>query len=119
MEAGWVGERQLMAVRTKMSKTLAHSSRVLICFFAVVFIFVSSSLAQNSLPLVQNVASRKTTSLNGDWHYIADPHEEGTARRYYLNGKPFGSRNFVEYDFNTSSTLRVPGDSNLQRPDVQ
>lgn len=63
--------------------------------------------------------NRKTISLNGDWHYIADPHEEGIARRYYLNGKPYGSRNFVEYDFNTSPTLRVPGDWNFQRPELQ
>jgi beta-glucuronidase len=83
------------------------------------FLSVSSLPAQTPSPLIQNVASRKTTSLNGDWHFIADPHEEGTARRYYLNGKPYGSRNFVEYDFNTAPTLRVPGDWNFQKPELQ
>lgn len=77
------------------------------------------SFAQSPSPLIQNVSGRRTLSLNGDWHYIVDPHEEGTARRFYLNGKPFGSRNFVEYDFNTSPTLRVPGDWNFQRPELQ
>ena len=79
----------------------------------------SISFAQNLSPLLQNVSGRRAFSLNGDWHYIADPHDEGTPRRYYLNGKPFGSRNFVEYDFNTSPTLRVPGDWNFQRPELQ
>ena len=63
--------------------------------------------------------NRKTISLNGEWHYLVDPHEEGMARRYYLNGKPYGSRDFVEYDFNTAPTLRVPGDWNFQRPELQ
>ncbi len=63
--------------------------------------------------------NRKTISLNGDWHYIVDPHEDGANRRYYLNGKPYGSRDFVEYDFNTAPTLRVPGDWNFQRPELQ
>ena len=63
--------------------------------------------------------NRKTISLNGEWHYLVDPHEEGSARRYYLNGKPYGSRDFVEYDFNAAPTLRVPGDWNFQRPELQ
>jgi beta-glucuronidase len=86
---------------------------------AAAFICGSSLFAQSPAPLIQNIPSRKTISLNGDWHFIVDPHEEGTARRYYLNGKPFGRRNFVEYDFNTAPTLRVPGDWNFQRPELQ
>ena len=79
----------------------------------------SNSFAQSASPLIQNVFGRGTLSLNGDWHYIADPHDEGKSRRYYLNGKPFGTRDFVEYDFNTSPTLHVPGDWNFQRPELQ
>jgi len=87
--------------------------------FAYALVSASISFAQSPSPLIQNVSARRTLSLDGDWHYIVDPHEEGTARRFYLNGKPFGSRNFVEYDFNTSPTLRVPGDWNFQRPELQ
>ena len=87
--------------------------------FAYALVSASISLAQSPSPLIQNVSGRRTLSLDGDWHYIVDPHEEGTARRFYLNGKPFGSRNFVEYDFNTSPTMRAPGDWNFQRPELQ
>ncbi len=87
--------------------------------FAYALVSASISFAQSPSQLIQNVSGRRTLSLNGDWHYIVDPHEEGTARRFYLNGKPAGSRNFVEYDFNTSPTLRVPGDWNFQRPELQ
>src|SRR5438876_7967114 len=93
-------------------------AKMLSCF-AWISMLALSSFAQSPSSLIQNVTNRKTISLNGDWHYIADPHEEGTARRYYLNGKPSGSRNFVEYDFNASPTLRVPGDWNFQRPELQ
>ncbi|HJZ80794.1 MAG TPA: glycoside hydrolase family 2 TIM barrel-domain containing protein [Pyrinomonadaceae bacterium] len=94
-------------------------STLVICLLCAAFISVSTSFAQTPAPLIQNAANRKTISLNGDWHFIVDPHEEGTARRYYLNGKPYGSRDFVEYDFNTAPTLRVPGDWNFQRAELQ
>jgi beta-glucuronidase len=83
------------------------------------FISTSTSFSQSPSPLIQGVMNRKTISLNGEWHYIVDPHEEGVARRYYLNGKPYGNRDFVEYDFNTAPTLHVPGDWNFQRPELQ
>jgi beta-glucuronidase len=78
-----------------------------------------SLFAQAPAPLIQNVAGRKTIPLSGDWHYLADPDEDGMSRRYYLNGKPFGNRGFVEYGFNKAPTLRVPGDWNFQRPELQ
>src|SRR5512138_3815713 len=102
-----------------MKMTKLRLSWMLTCFLWVAFMSTSSSFSQNASPLVQGVTNRKTVSLNGDWHYIVDPHDEGNARRYYLNGKPYGSRNFVEYDFNTAPTLRVPGDWNFQRPELQ
>lgn len=102
-----------------MTKFLGSLLSVVTCCVCAVFIPTSSVCAQSTSPLIQNVANRKTISLSGDWHYLADPHEEGTARRYYLNGKPFGSRNFVEYDFNTAPTLRVPADWNFQLPELQ
>src|SRR5436190_7628647 len=102
-----------------MTKFVAALSAIATCLIGISFLFVPSLLAQSASPLIENVASRKTTSLNGDWHFIVDPHEEGSARRYYLNGKPYGSRDFVEYDFNAAPTLRVPGDWNFQRPELQ
>ena len=100
-------------------KITARLVSVAVCLTYAGLVSTFLSFAQTPSPLIQNVSGRRTLSLDGDWHYIVDPHEEGTARRFYLNGKPFGSRNFVEYDFNTSPTLRVPGDWNFQRPELQ
>ena len=108
-----------MSTMIKMIKFLLRITWLLTCFLGAVLIPIGSSFSQSPSPLIQGVMNRKTISLNGEWHYIADPHEEGVTRRYYLNGKPYGSRNFVEYDFNTAPTLRVPGDWNFQRPELQ
>src|SRR5438132_2356201 len=102
-----------------ISITAVSLAKMFSCSVGIVILAVSSSFAQSPSSLIQNVINRKTISLNGDWHYIADPHEEGTARRFYLNGKLSGTRPFVEYDFNASPTLRVPGDWNFQRPELQ
>jgi beta-glucuronidase len=91
----------------------------LLAFLLWTVVCTSTSFSQSPSPLIQGVMNRKTTSLNGEWHYIVDPHDEGIARRYHLNGKPYGSRDFVEYDFNTAPTLRVPGDWNFQRSELQ
>jgi beta-glucuronidase len=74
--------------------------------------------AQIPAPLLQNVLHRSTISLNGDWHYIVDPHARGTSARYYLNANPMTSEKVVEYDFSTASTLRIPGDWNSQHPEL-
>lgn len=99
--------------------TLLRLAKMLYCFAAIMMLAPSFAFSQSPSALIQNVVNRKTISLNGDWHYIIDPHEEGLQRRYYLNGKLSGTRPFVEYDFNASPTLRVPGDWNFQRPELQ
>src|SRR5437660_16343 len=102
-----------------MTKVIARSSWVLTCLFWAGFMCGASLSAQSLAPLIQNVAGRKTISLDGDWHYLVDQDDDGMSRRYYLNGKPFGNRNFVEYGFNAAPTLHVPGDWNFQRPELQ
>lgn len=99
--------------------TLLRLTKMLSCSAAIVMLAASFAFSQSPSALIQNVINRKTISLNGAWHYIVDPHEEGLQRRYYLNGKLSGTRPFVEYDFNASPTLRVPGDWNFQRPELQ
>ena len=77
--------------------------------------------AQGTVSLLQNVLDRHTLSLNGEWHYIVDPHDSGwgTGRnRYYQNVRPGASAGVVEYDFAGSPTLHVPGDWNSQRPEL-
>ncbi|MGC4050155.1 MAG: glycoside hydrolase family 2 TIM barrel-domain containing protein [Paludibaculum sp.] len=70
-----------------------------------------------------NVQSRRTTSLNGKWRTIVDPYENGyfdfrmqlSREGYFLNLKPKDKADRVEYDFDSSETLNVPGDWNSQR----
>ncbi|GGG30330.1 beta-glucuronidase [Hymenobacter glacieicola] len=86
--------------------------------------------AQTSL--LQNAPARQVLSLNGSWNYIIDPYENGfydyrrqafdqsaTGRGgYYDNQKPSSRQEteLIEYDFDKSATLQVPGDWNSQDP---
>jgi beta-glucuronidase len=76
--------------------------------------------------LLANVEHRKTVSLNGAWHYIVDPYDNGywdyrhQPRKdgYFRNAKPATSRDLVEYDFDKSDTIQVPGDWNSQKQEL-
>lgn len=75
-----------------------------------------------------DVFARQTTSLNGKWHYIVDPYDTGYfdyRRQPYDEGgkvtggyaqdrQPKDKTELVEYNFDTSPTLNVPGDWNSQ-----
>src|SRR5271157_5891977 len=72
---------------------------------------------------IVNVEARRTTSLNGKWRAIVDPYENGyydfrlqpSKDGYFLDAKPKDKSDLVEYDFDTSGQLEVPGDWNTQR----
>ncbi|RYF26851.1 MAG: beta-glucuronidase [Flavobacteriales bacterium] len=78
--------------------------------------------------LVQNIFGRKHVSLNGRWNYIIDPYEMGY---YDYRHEPFdqsksGKGGFyddrtqvnkselIEYNFDLSPTVKIPGDWNSQ-----
>jgi len=65
--------------------------------------------------LIENVSGRATTSLNGPWHVIVDPYETGLRARYYENATPESRSGPIEYNFEQSETLNVPGDWNMQK----
>lgn len=76
---------------------------------------------------MQNVAGRKTVSLNGAWQTIVDPFEVGyydyrwqpdAEKGFGANRKPRSKSELVEYDFERSPRLQVPGDWNTQRPEL-
>lgn len=80
--------------------------------------------------LIQHASARRVLSLNGSWNYIIDPYENGfyDYRReafdqsksgkggYYDNQKPSNAQEpeLIEYDFDHSAALQVPGDWNSQ-----
>ena len=83
-------------------------------------------MPDRTLHLIANVFGRKHQSLNGLWHTIVDPYENGyydyryepLANPYGLNQKPQSVGDRIEYDFDQSPTLKVPGDWNSQRPEL-
>jgi beta-glucuronidase len=76
-------------------------------------------------PLITNIHGRHVTSLDGQWHAIVDPYDTGAFdyhsqpitnnNAFYKNHKPASKSDLVEYDFDSSATLQVPGDWNTQR----
>nr|WP_233173934.1 glycoside hydrolase family 2 TIM barrel-domain containing protein [Pedobacter sp. ASV19] len=61
-----------------------------------------------------NIQARKTTSLNGEWNVIPDPTGIGEWRQIWQEKKPLLKTDFVEYSFEGSTRLKVPGDFNSQ-----
>jgi len=96
-------------------------------FLKILFFIPFISLSQD---LITNTLNRETTSLNGTWHYIVDPYETGyynyryepydqltknNNSAFYNNYHTDNKMELVEYDFDKSPTLTVPGDWNSQR----
>ena len=86
------------------------------------FMLTGAAFAQNEVPAPQNVYARQHLSLNGDWNYFVDVQEQGyydyrmkpTSWGYFINAKPQRPSDLVEYDFDASPTMHVPGDWNTQ-----
>jgi beta-glucuronidase len=66
-------------------------------------------------PALANISSRNAISLDGSWSAIVDPYETGLGGRFFENAKPKSKSDLVEYDFDRSQKLHVPGDWNTQR----
>ena len=90
-----------------------------LCFLTAVSSFGQSSAvpapASSLSPLIANVGGRTSISLDGTWNSIIDPYESGLGSRFYENAKPKSKSDLIEYDFDRSPKLRVPGDWNTQR----
>jgi len=85
---------------------------LLLSFLLSVAILASGSDAN---PLITNIPARTTINLNGAWPAIVDPYEQGINDAFFRNAKPKDKSDRIEYDFDTSAVLNVPGDWNTQR----
>ncbi|AOS43080.1 Beta-glucuronidase [Lacunisphaera limnophila] len=86
-----------------------------------------TGLVAPATPLI-NAADREVLALNGRWHVIVDPYDNGYVNYrlqrfdeatkpsggYFLDRKPATPAELIEYDFDTSASLNVPGDWNSQ-----
>lgn len=94
-------------------------------FFLLLLAFTSLSAGAQ---LVQNIFGRKHLSLNGRWNYIIDPYEMGyydyrhepfdqskTGKGgFYDDRQQVNKSELIEYNFDLSPTLKIPGDWNSQ-----
>ncbi|MFN1836261.1 glycoside hydrolase family 2 protein [Balneola sp. MJW-20] len=96
--------------------------------FLLLILLITDSFAQD-LP-VTNVYNRLTHSLNGYWHYIVDPYENGyynyryeafdqmdspPKSAFFMDARQSSPAELLEYDFAKSDSIRVPGDWNSQK----
>lgn len=77
-------------------------------------------------PLITNIPSRKTTTLNGKWQYIVDPYETGfydyrykerqqnDREAYWNSDVPDNKTDRKEHGYIDKYSLNVPGDWNSQ-----
>ncbi|HYR76282.1 MAG TPA: glycoside hydrolase family 2 TIM barrel-domain containing protein [Pyrinomonadaceae bacterium] len=92
----------------------------------VLFVFLLAAIPcvqAQQIGLIGNTDGRKTISLDGQWKTIVDPYEAGyydyryqpSANGYFKDAKPKTRSDLIEYDFDTSESLAVPGDWNTQQ----
>jgi beta-glucuronidase len=82
--------------------------------------------AEPAASAIDFAESRPGLTLDGAWHVIIDPYENGLydyrqavrPHGYFEDAKAANRSDLVEYDFERSPTLAVPGDWNSQRPEL-
>ena len=103
--------------------TLKISMLIRTCILSA--IICATATAQQVAPLLTSVDHRTTISLNGPWHAIVDPYDTGlrdyrahvrSQDGFFRNDQPKSPQDLIEYSFDKSETLNVPGDWNTQRP---
>src|ERR1017187_10409288 len=94
----------------------------------ILFVAPLGAVGAHSETVIADVFARQTTSLNGQWHVIVDPYDTGyfDYRRqpydasphpgggFFLDQRAKDKTDLLEYNFDTSPTLNVPGDWNSQ-----
>jgi beta-glucuronidase len=84
----------------------------------LILLLTACAIAENPSSLITNIPGRATVSLNGTWHIIVDPYDNGARMGIFRDQKPASKSDRVEYNFDTSPVLNVPGDWNTQRNDL-
>jgi beta-glucuronidase len=106
-------------------KTPVYVSKRVFGLFAFIFL-PGAILSADIYPLIQNPLGRDPVSLNGKWNYIIDVYETGfygyrydeSPNGFFRNQKPKDKSDLVEYDFDKSLLINVPGDWNSQKPEL-
>ena len=96
----------------------------IIAFFII--LLSASFFNISAQDLITNVGERNLYSLDGKWQVLIDPYENGyfdyrlkpDNNGYFKNEKPKNRWDHIEYDFDKSFSLNVPGDWNTQKPEL-
>jgi beta-glucuronidase len=112
-------------------KLMNMKANLIWMFWVLSFPIFSQAKAQqvaenNRYPLLTNVINRSAISLDGKWRYIVDPMENGYydyryrlhTNGYFANQQPQSVSDLVEYDFDKSNQMNVPGDWNTQSEEL-
>jgi beta-glucuronidase len=99
----------------------------------LLLLLLSVTFFSANAQLVQNIFGRKHISLNGRWNYIIDPYEMGYydyrhepfdqtksgKGGFYDDREQMNKSELIEYNFDLSPTMKIPGDWNSQVEKLQ
>ena len=103
------GVLQIAAYEVQMSTTKR--------FLAMLLLGASAYGVPSPSTLIANIPGRTTLSLNGAWRVIVDPFDNGKGG-FFRDQKARSKSDLVEYSFDASPVLNVPGDWNTQREEL-
>ncbi len=94
-----------------------------ILFTIFVSLMTTAVIFPQHTGLITNISHRDKISLDGKWRIIIDPYEAGyydyrykpRNDGYFLDRHAKSKSDLVEYNFDKSETLEVPGDWNTQK----
>ncbi len=97
---------------------------------SIVLVSATTILSAQEINII-NINNRVSLALNGTWKYVVDPYQTGyydyrrqvrdeqeypsTSESLFLNHKAQNPSERVEYDFDKSDDIEVPGDWNSQK----
>ncbi len=92
----------------------------------ITFLISVITLFPQHAELITNISYRNKISLDGKWRIIIDPYEVGYYNYrykpredgYFLDRHAKNKSDLVEYNFDKSQTLEVPGDWNTQKKEL-
>ncbi|USN99480.1 MAG: beta galactosidase jelly roll domain-containing protein [Phycisphaeraceae bacterium] len=117
---------QISASGTGRAALRAFVALVLSALCGLSALFGVSGANAQDVDLLINVDNRETVSLDGDWRTIVDPYEVGyydyrwhpSQWGFFRDDTQRDKSQLIEYSFDRSPQLKVPGDWNTQRDDL-
>jgi beta-glucuronidase len=88
-------------------------------FLLVLLLAPSCFAAPVESTLIANIPGRTSVNLSGSWRIVVDPFSNGESAGIFRDEKPRSKSDRVEYSFDDSPVINVPGDWNTQRDQLR